>query len=256
MTIGSREVHDFCWINLLTPRAASAKSFFSKLFGWTYGEMPGVPGGHLILVQGRPAGALMDLDGSHLPAGTPPDIGVMVKVGSVDATVSKCQALGGSAEAAFDVLENGRMAMCADPNGAVFGIWQPKKEDGIQCDRNAHGAPTWFETITTDVMLAVKFYSDLFGWTPDEQDMPGMTYTLFKLGKAQIGGAMERHPTMGDVPPHWAVSFAVRNAELTVALGVDHGATVCVPVQEIPGVGRFAQLRSPEGVTFHLIEWS
>jgi uncharacterized protein len=256
MTTGSRKIHDFCWINLLTPKAASAKAFFSKLFGWTYGEMPGVPGGHLILVAGRPAGALMDLGGSHLPAGTPPGIGVMIKVESADATVAKCQALGGSAEPAYDVLENGRMAMCSDPNGAVFGLWQPKQQDGIEADSMDHGAPTWFETITTDVLRAVRFYSDLFGWTPDEQDMPGMTYTIFKLGKSQIGGAMTHPEHLGEIPPHWAVSFAVKNAELTVALGVDHGATLCVPVQEIPGVGRFAQLRSPDGVTFQLIEWA
>jgi hypothetical protein len=255
MTTGSRKTHDFCWINLMTPEAERAKAFFGTLFGWTYGEMPGVPGGQLILVGGRTAGALMDLAEAQMPPGTPAVIGVMVKVEDADATVAKINSLGGRAEV-FDVLENGRMAMCTDPNGAVFGLWQPKKQDGIDVDSHAHGAPTWFETITSDVGRAVAFYTALFGWTVEEQRMPGMTYSLFKLGTAPVAGAMQTSPHVGNVPPHWGTSFAVTNADETARLAVELGATLCIPVAAIPGVGRFALLKSPQGVPFHIMEWA
>ncbi len=257
MTTGNRKTHDFCWINLMTPAGERAKGFFGKLFGWTYGEMPGVPGGHLIEVGGKAAGALMDLDVVKMPP-TPPVIGVMIKVESADATVAKIAQLGGRAEPAFDVLTNGRMAMCTDPNGAIFALWQPTSKLGIEADSHAYGAPTWFETLTTDVGRAVKFYRELFGWTVEEQQpMPGMTYTLFKLGSVPIAGAMAILPQMkmGDVPPHWATSFAVKNADDTARLAAELGAAVCVPVSEIPNVGRFAMFKSPQGVPFSVLEY-
>ncbi len=256
MTTGTRRVHDFCWINLMTPEASKAKAFFGRLFGWTYGAMPGVAGGHLIEVEGRHAGALMDLAVSSLPPGTPAVIGVMVKVDDADATREKVIALGGRAEPAYDALENGRMAMCSDPNGAGFAIWQPKKEQGADADSHAHGAPSWFETITSDSARAAAFYSALFGWTAEAQPMPGMTYTRFKLGSVPIAGAMPILPHMGNPPPHWGTYFAVDDAAVTARLGVELGATLCVPVTDIPGVGRFAMLQSPQGVPFHVIQYA
>jgi len=48
MTTGMRNVGDFCWINMLTPRPAEARAFFGTLLGWSYGEMPGM--GHVVRV--------------------------------------------------------------------------------------------------------------------------------------------------------------------------------------------------------------
>lgn len=256
MTTGTRKTHDFCWINVMTPEAERARAFFGRLFGWTYGEMPGVPGGQLILAGGRTAGALMDLAVANMPPGTPAVIGVLVKVESADDAVAKVNSLGGRAEPAFDVLDNGRMAMCNDPNGAIFAVWQPKKQAGMDVDSHTHGAPGWFETLTSDVGRAVAFYKALFGWTAEEQQMPGMTYTLFKLDQVPVAGAMSILPHMGNVPPHWAMSFTVNNADETARLGVELGATLCIPVSEIPGVGRFAMLKSPQGVSFQITEWA
>lgn len=256
MTTGARKTHDFCWINVMTPDAERAKEFFAKLFGWTYGEMPGVPGGTLIRVGEHGAGAVMELEACGMPPGTPPVIGVMVKVDDADATVAKVNALGGHADPAFDVLENGRMAMCKDPNGAVFGVWQPKKQVGFDVDGRAHGAPTWFETLTSDVAKAKAFYTALFGWKAvDQEAVPGMTYTTFELDGVPVAGAMALAPNMGDVPPHWGMNFAVDDADRAAKLAVEAGGAICLPVQGIPGVGRFALLKSPQGVSFHVLEW-
>ena len=85
MATGIRKTGEFCWINMLTPQPAEAREFFGKLLGWTYFEMPGM--GHGMQVDGRDIGGLFDLDGPNTPPGTPPLIGVMVKVDNADATV-------------------------------------------------------------------------------------------------------------------------------------------------------------------------
>ena len=60
---------------------------------------------------------------------------------------------------------------------------------GTLVDAALHGAPSWFETLTTDVGRATAFYSGLFGWTPEIKPMPGYDYTRFTLGGASVAGA-------------------------------------------------------------------
>jgi predicted enzyme related to lactoylglutathione lyase len=254
MTIGTRKPGEFCWINMLTPQPAEARAFFGKALGWSYFEMPGI--GHGVRVGGHDIGGLFDLEGPNTPEGTPPLIGVMVKVESADATCAKVTALGGRAKPAFDIMDQGRMAICFDPNGAEFDVWEPKKMLGTAVDSSQHGAPSWFETMTTDVDRASKFYSGLFGWTPEVMRSPSFTYTTFKNGAADVAGMLPITPEMGELRPHWVTYFTVTDAEETAREAVELGATLCRRVHDVPGVGRFCGITSPQGVTFCVIEYT
>ena len=56
--------------------------------------------------------------------------------------------------------------------------------------QHAPGTACWPELATTDQQGAKKFYGDLFGWQPHDNDMgPGQTYTMLKLNN-QDGGAL------------------------------------------------------------------
>jgi predicted enzyme related to lactoylglutathione lyase len=253
MATGTRRAGEFCWINMLTPQPAEAREFFAELLGWTYAEIPGV--GHLMQVGGRDIGGIFDLTGPRTPPGTPPLIGVMVKVESADAISAKVKSLGGKAKPAFDIMDQGRMAVCNDPNGAEFDVWEPKNMHGTDVDSTQHGAPSWFETLTTDVDRATKFYSALFGWTPEVKPMARYEYTVFKLGTDPVAGLMPIMPHMGKLAPHWATVFTVTDADEVAGKAVAPGAKLCVPVQDIPGVGRSCGITSPQGVTFYVIEY-
>jgi len=253
MKIRVRNPGEFCWINMLTPKPDEARAFFGTLLGWTYVEMPGM--GHRVQIGGHDIGGLFDLAGPGTPPGTPPLIGVMVKVVSADATVERVIALGGKANPAFDIMEQGRMAVCFDPNGAEFDVWQAKKGPGMEVDPEAFGAPTWFETLTTDAARATAFYTALFGWMAGAKELPGFTYTEFKLGDQYVAGLMPIQPEMGAMRPHWGTYFAVRDIEVAARDSVRLGGTLCVPVREIPGVGKFCGLISPQGVMFYALQY-
>ena len=254
MTTGTRNIGDFCWINILTPQPPEAREFFSKLLGWTYIELPGM--GHIIEVGGHPIGGIFDLASPNTPPGTPPHIGVMVKVASADANCEKVTSLGGKAVAAFDVMDQGRMAVCFDPNGGAFDVWEPKKGQGTDVDRAQHGAPSWFETVTTDVDRAAKFYAGLFGWTPEAMPMQGFVYTTFKQGDAYVAGMMPILPQMGEMRPHWATYFTVSDADATAAAATKTGGAIRFPAHDIPGVGRIVGITSPQGVMFYVIKYA
>jgi uncharacterized protein len=119
------------------------------------------------------------------------------------------------------------------------------------------GAAGWFETLTSNRERAAAFYSELFGWkATDSSLMPGMMYTTFALDGVPVAGAMKLDPQMGiGASPHWGTSFSVDNADDVARRCAEVGGKICIPVQEIPTVGRFALLQSPQGVSFHLIEW-
>jgi predicted enzyme related to lactoylglutathione lyase len=253
MATGRRKAGEFCWTNMITPQPAEAREFFGRLLGWTYFEIPGH--GHGVRVGGHDVGGIFDLDGPNTPPGTTPHLGGLLKVADADATGAKVVALGGTSQPAFDIGDQGRMAECWDPNGAKFVVWEPKTFHGTEVDSSLHGAPCWFETLTTDVGGAVTFYSGLLGWTADVMPMPGYDYTVFKLGKDPVAGLMRIAPAMGNLRPHWGSYFTVNDVDAVAEEAVGLGARLCVPVRNLPGVGRFCGITSPQGVTFYVIRY-
>jgi predicted enzyme related to lactoylglutathione lyase len=254
MTTGIRKPGDFCWINILTPDPTAARDFFARLLEWTYVEIPGM--GHRIQVGGRDVGALFDLASPPTPPGTPPGIGVMVKVEHADTTAERARALGGTAKPAFDIGPQGRMAECHDPTGANIDVWQGRNSPGTDVDTALHGAPSWFEVLTTDMHRARAFYTALFGWTAEAMPMGDVDYTVFNLDGAPVAGMMAITPEMGDVPPHWGTYFTARDVDAAARGAEALGASIFLPPQAVPGVGRFAGVRSPQGVHFYVIRYS
>ncbi len=244
---------NFCWINILTPEPTEAMEFFARVLGWTYYEMPGM--GHGMQVDGRNIGGIFDIHGPNCPPDLKPVIGVMVKVENADATAERVLALGGRAKPAFDIGDQGRMAVCHDPIGGAFDIWEARKMPGSDADRTRQGAPSWAELMTSDVGQATEFYGQLFGWTAEAVPTPGVAYTMFKNEGTGIAGMMAIAPEMGDIPPHWGTYFTVDDADVAAQVAEGLGARVFIPPMDIQGVGRFCGILSPQGVRFYAIRY-
>ena len=253
MATGTRRPGEFCWTNMLTPQPAEAREFFGRILGWEYFEIPGL--GHGVRVGGHDVGAIFDLEGPNTPPGTRPHIGALLKVESADATCEKVVSLGGRVRPAFDIMNQGRMAVSNDPNGAEFDIWEPKNFHGTDVDSAMHGAPSWFETMTTDVGRATEFYSELLGWTPHPMRMSGSEYTTFMIGDDPVGGLMQIPTEVVGLKPHWATYFTVDDPDLAAAEAMRLGARLHLPLQDIPGIGRFCGITSPQGVQFYTIKY-
>jgi predicted enzyme related to lactoylglutathione lyase len=184
-------------------------------------------------------------------AGIPPMWSTYVTVADVDATAEKAKGLGATVFAGpMDVMDAGRMAVLADPAGAVFCLWQAKEHIGAELV-NEHGALDWNELITPDVDAAAKFYCELFGWKAQTDDMGGMAYTAFLLGDRPIAGAMK--PPMDGIPPSWGTYFAVDDTDAAVAAAKAGGGSVIAEPQDIPP-GRMAVLSDPQGAVFSVLK--
>ena len=64
----------------------------------------------------------------------------------------------------FDVMDVGRMAVAADPGGAVFGVWQARMHTGIGV-ANEPGSLTWNENMSRNFDGNKAFYQAVFGYT-------------------------------------------------------------------------------------------
>jgi predicted enzyme related to lactoylglutathione lyase len=253
MTTGLRQDNDFCWVNMITPQPAEARRFFGELFGWSYVELPMVHGCEM-QVQGRSVGAMFDCDHPTTPKGTPPLIGVAIKLASADDFCVRAAALGGTTRAPMDILDFGRMVVCHDPDGAELDGWQPRKQQGSDVDRRAHGAPGWFQVMCRDSDRAAKFYTQLFGWKARVYPERG-NYTVFSLADEEIAGMMQIGPRPGADEPHWSTWFTVDDVDETARRAVALGGKLIVQLHDVPDVGRFCALTSPHGVPFHAITW-
>lgn len=118
-----------------------------------------------------------------------------------------------------------------------------------------HGAFSWSELLTTDVRGAKAFYGELLGWTFQSVNPAGVDYTMIKAGDREVGGIMNIPEKNSGMPPNWGVYVTVNNVDELVARVEKLGGKICVPPQDIPGVGRFALIQDPQGAMLSLITY-
>lgn len=245
----------FCWVELGTTDATGAKKFYSELFGWEINDIPAGPDMvyTMLRLNGQDAAALYQMPPDMLAQGIPPNWLSYISVNSADESAQKAKASGATVlKEPFDVHDVGRMAVIQDPTGAIFALWQARAHRGAGIV-NVPNSFCWNELATRDTAKAGDFYTSLFGWGTNVQQMGPMRYTSFINGERPAGGMFEPTPEMGDVPPNWMVYFAVDDTDAKADTARRLGAQILSPPNDIPGVGRFAIIKDPQGACFGII---
>jgi uncharacterized protein len=245
-----------CWFELATTDQAAAKKFYTSLFGWSSNDSPMGPGESYTIFQlnGHDTGAAYTLQPDQKSRGVPPHWMLHIAVENADTAGARAVDLGGKlVSPAFDVMDFGRMAIIADPAGAVFSVWQPKKHQGAGIT-GENGSVCWADLSTPDPPAARRFYHELFDWNfvEDEKDTSG--YLHIKSHEQFIGGipaASQRDP---NTPPHWMIYFQVADCDASTAKAQEQGAQTLFPPTDLENVGRFAILKDPQAAAFALFQ--
>jgi predicted enzyme related to lactoylglutathione lyase len=235
----------FSWIELATNDAAASKAFYTSLFGWDAKDMP-IPDGVYTMLQknGHDLGAL------YQTKEIPPNWATYITVENADDAAKKATDLGATLVAPpFDVMDIGRMAFVADPQGATFALWQAKKHIGATI-RDETNTLCWNELMTSDIEGSRAFYKGLFGWNL----RVSAEYTEIDVGQRPAGGMMQLPNDMRGMPSSWTPYFAVDDCDAIVAKAKSLGAQVYVPPTDMAHVGRFAVLADPQGAAFDVIK--
>jgi len=244
------------WVDLSSSDTDASAAFYAALMKWNAME-PGPAeetGGYRIFAQdGQSIAGLM----RHMQEGQPTAWVTYISVADANETADKVKAAGGSVVIEpMDVMDIGRMAIFADPTGAVFGVWQPKTFAGADLV-NEPNSLCWNEVLTRDADVDKAFYPAVFGWVAGRPSFEGapQTYTVWELGGRPVGGMMQMTDEFfpPEVPPHWNVAFAVADCDATVAKARELGATITVEPMDMP-IGRFANVIDPLGAAFSVMQ--
>src|SRR5882724_707217 len=238
-----------CWVDTTQPDPEAAVEFYGQLFGWQFEDMmpPDAPGKYFIARLGGE-----DVAAVSSPMGEAPPRAMWntyVWVDSADDTAAKVRDAGGTVlTEPFDVMDSGRMAVCADREGAVFCLWQAKEHRGAKIVNEA-GSLNFNILNTRDLDGAKAFYGAVFGWEVFTLDggfemwsLPGYGQFLDDLNPGTIERMAELgalagfenvvaglSPIPGDQAetlPHWSVAFAVDDADAIAKKASALGGTV------------------------------
>ncbi|HEX2236226.1 MAG TPA: VOC family protein [Actinomycetota bacterium] len=243
----------FSWVDLGTTEAGAAKGFYGAVFGWEARDTPaGEDRSYTMLFRdGDLVAGLYEMDEHQRGAGMVPNWLSYVTVESVDDAARRAAELGGTVvRAPMDIQDSGRMAVVADPTGAVLGLWEPRAHIGAQ-RVNDVGALCWNDVVTPDPAAAASFYTDLLGWEITELDQAG-GYRHIRNRGASNGGLMPS-AMAGNPPPHVLPYFNAGSIDDTARVIHDRGGRLVTQPMQVPA-GRFAVAQDPQGAAFALFE--
>lgn len=234
------------WIDLGSNDLVASKAFYGQLFGWEFQDLGPEAGGYNFAnVNGKMVAGV----GPNMDPSRPTAWAVVFATDDADATAERVESAGGTVVMpAMDVMDSGRMAVFADPTGAMFTVWQPRGHQGAEVI-DEHGSMTWAELSTNDVSAAKDFYPTVMPMTASDVDMgDGNTYTMFNVGDQSVAGMM----TNPEMPPQWGVYFAVNDCDAVADKALELGATELMRDDVPPG--RMAMMIDPQGAPFSIIK--
>ena len=261
------------WVDTVAHDLDEAKRFYAGLFDWTFTDaIPAdAPGNYLIATIGGEDVAAIASPDSEDEAVT---WRTYLAVDDADATATAVEAAGGVVTLApVDAGPGGRQAVCVDPRGAEFRLWQARKRLGAQLV-NTPGSWNFSDLQTADPHQAATFYSTVFGW---EVDGVGYATVVRRPGygdhlaatvdpdirqrQAHVGtpaGFEDAVAWMRLIPEgspeFWQVTFAVADRDTAAATAEDLGAAVIA--SEDSEWTKTATVRDPQGAELVLSQFT
>lgn len=267
------------WIETEQPDPGAARAFYGELFGWSFEDRPG---GYAIgRLGGRETAGL--IEAGRQPGGGGAGWSTYVAVDDADTAAKRVHDAGGRILAEpQDVGPAGRSALCTDPQGARFGLWQAGNRLGVQAV-NEPGAWNFSNLHTPDPQASAEFYSAAFGWVIDDIGfghmirVPGYGKHLASTvdptiqerqdgisappGFADAVGWLvpEQPSTPSGTDSHvtfarWHVAFTVANRDASVAVVERLGGNVVT--SENTDWSRDAVVRDPWGAEFSVSQFA
>lgn len=111
-----------------------------------------------------------------------------------------------------------------------------------------------FEIMGKDAAKLRKFYEEVVGWKFNDSGMDGMEYLLADTGAGiGIDGALMSNPTQSQVIIN---TIEVEDVEATIKKVIASGGSLDGDgqVHDIPGVGKHAYIKDPEGIIHGILK--
>jgi uncharacterized protein len=248
---------DFVWYELHTPDASAALGFYKPVVGWNSQDSGMTDRAYTLLsVKDVQIGGMLEKPATAFADGEKPGWIGYIGVADTEASVAQLLKEGGTVHRATeDIPGVGRFAVVADPQGAVFVLFQPPQaqQQPVRLPPGTPGTAAWHDLAAIEWQPEFAFYASMFGWTKsDAMDMGSSgIYQIFAVGATQAGGMMTRmDPTQ---PPGWLYYFNVDEIHAAIGRAKEHGGVITHGPSEVPGGLMIAHCLDPQGAIFGMV---
>ncbi|MCX4734265.1 VOC family protein [Streptomyces sp. NBC_01363] len=240
-----------CWVSLMARDLHAAQAFYTDVMGWEFIASTLGSNFCVAMAHGRPVAGIGCCSSA---ATSPPAVWTpYFAVDDADETADRVRERGATLAVGPVKLGEGRAAMAADRDGAVFGFWEGT---ALAWSVGQGSAPARLDLQTRHAFEAAIFYAEVFGWA----EPPGgctvdyaqehVRVTLEGRTVATLrGGGIE---TAADprIRPRWNVDFRVEDSARAAATAIDAGGeSSLVPARDGPSKDSFI-IRDPDGALF------
>ncbi|MGA5170277.1 MULTISPECIES: VOC family protein [Streptomyces] len=240
-----------CWVSLMAHRLDATQEFYGELFGWQFEPGPQQLGPYVRgLLDGREVAGI-----GQLPADRDLPTAWTTYLASNDAggTAEAVRCSGGTvAVGPITAADAGRLVICSDPTGAVFGVWQAAAHLGTGIV-GVPGTPAWNELLTQETESVGKFYKTVFGYELDPVVSADLDLVMLKVGDRPVASL---HGVGASLPrdrgAHWMTWFEVADTDAAARRVAELGGQVLQPPRDDPA-GRLATVADPEGTVFTIV---
>ena len=247
------------WHDLLTDKPAESRRFYEALFGWEFESIGpnfgAIASANYTLIRhnGELIGGM--IDESRL--GTTEEISqwiALMSTDDIDRTVATLQRAGGKVfTPPTDLADRGRIAVVADPQGAVFALLETRDGDPVETEPGINGF-LWNEVWSDDTEAAKAFYSDLVGLESGSNPVAGEeAYEYMRDGDSPRFGVLRK--PVDDITPLWATYVRVEDPAALVARVEELGGRVLLDTQERAAGVKVALIADPSGAGIALQTW-
>jgi predicted enzyme related to lactoylglutathione lyase len=246
------------WTELCSTDPDASARFYARLLGWERRPQELTHGArtleYSLFTHGeRNVAGMHAMVGAQRKRGTRPHWLCHVFIEDLVAGMERARSRGGHLlSEPLDVLELGRLALLRDPQGALFGLWEPRQLGSEFQTRGELGCASWFEHVSADARAAAQFYAELCGWSAPEPRADEPLRTLEHAGEPLAG--MRSIDSLGArLAPQWLPYFRVANCDETCGQLESLRASVLLPPAERAPARRGAVALDPTGAPVGLL---
>ena len=221
------------WLDLATSDPQKSAYFYSRLLGWEVGH---------------DAYRVARKDGLPVAGVIPQERGAARWItyflgGEAEIQAERVEHLGGTVLGTAEV-SLGRMTICRDVAGGIFGLMAPAGEEQFVA-AGEPGVPVWHEYVAPSTE-AIDFYGELFDWEIERTDG---YYTALIDGAAFLGMSLVDAAPAGA----WHTYFGVESIEAAASQVAQFGGTLIDGPVTSP-FGPLAVVEDPTGAGLFLCE--
>ena len=240
----------FVWRDLMSKDVATAKRFYSALFGWRFEDMKrGDRSYSLARLGSEPVAGIVDV--SALPNAGPQWLSFM-EVADVDKTVAQVQSDGGQILLEpREVPSIARAAVIADPQGAPLGIAQLRRTVADPTQPTASHF-FWQEYLAKDAVKGLEFYKRVANYDSKVSDTQlGFEYHILMKTRPRAG-LFQLPAEATNVLPNWLPYVLVNDPTTLAARVTGLGGRILVPSAPERRKGTLVVIADPEGAPLAL----